>query len=386
MIRDINWYIKKYGELIGREKFLNRVNTINTLEWYINKFGENEGRNRYNEKNKRVGSKSIGRNTLNGFIERYGEFDGKNKYNDFLLKSKHTKEKYISIYGIEEGEKKWLEYVDNKKITSKRSIKYWLKIFDGDYELAKESLMIVQSRGEDFYCIKYGEKIGTEKWENRKSDQSDKISKLMLNKENRDKHILSEKNFILKYGEELGKEKWKEHLNNRKNFKTTYDLFIKEHGEEIGNQKWKEYIYKIININPYVSNISQELFNSIYNNLDIKNDIYFGNLNNEYFIYDEKNKKINYYDFVINDIKLIIEFNGDFWHANPKIYSKDFYHPILKKTAIEIWESQNYKNNVAEEHGYEIVEVWESDYKKDKTNIIDYCLNKIKNKRNERNN
>jgi hypothetical protein len=385
MIRNLNWYIRKYGEIEGNDRFLNRKNTINTLEWYIDKHGEEEGLKRYNEKNKRVGERSVNRNTKSGFIERYGEEEGERRYTEFLLKSKHTKEKYMEIYGTVEGEKKWAKYVYNKKITSRRSIEYWLKVFDGDYELANESLIMSQSRGEKFYVDKFGETIGLQKWENRKNDQSHKISQLMTIKENRNKHILSEDNFILKYGIELGKEKWKQYLKNRKNFRTTYEEFINKHGEDIGNQKWKEHIYKIVHKSSYVSKVSQELFDSLHEALELKDDVYYGSLNKEYFLYDENNKKINYYDFTMTDIKLIIEFNGDFWHANPHIYSEDFYHPILKKTAAEIWEMQEYKNNLAKCCGYDIIEVWESDYRKDKICVINDCLNKIKNKKYERN-
>ena len=56
----------------------------------------------------------------------------------------------------------------------------------------------------------------------------------------------------------------------------------------------------------------------------------------------------------------------------------------MKKTAGEIWESQNYKNSLDKDNGYEIIEIWENDYRKDKIGVIDNCLNKIKNKINER--
>jgi len=209
-----------------------------------------------------------------------------------------------------------------------------------------------------------------------------KISKLMLDKDNRDKHILSRDNFIIKYGEDVGNKKWEEHLKNRKNFRTTYNDFIFKYGEDEGKQKWKEHIFKIIKIDPTYSKVSQLLFDDIYNLLDdnMKNNIYYGSLNKEYFIYDKDSKKIFYHDYVMNDIKLIIEFNGDYWHANPNIYVDDFYHTIRKMTAKDIWAAQRYKNKLAENKGYQVIEIWESDYKKDKKFIKNYCLNVIKNK------
>lgn len=379
---NLKWYIRKYGEEEGVKKFNNRKNVVNTLEWYIDKYGELEGNKKYSEKNKNIGDSSKDKNTLNGFIKRYGEENGKNKYNEFVNKSKHTKEKYIEEFGIEIGNKKWEEYLTNKKLTSKRSIDYWLNVFDGDYELAIKNLQSYQSRGENFYIELYGEEEGKEKWKSRKLDQSDKISKLMLDKDNRDKHILSRENFILKYGEKDGNIKWEEHLKNRKNFKTIYNDFILKYGEDLGKQKWKEHIYKVIKINPYCSKISQIFFNDIYNSLEnsMQNNVYYGSLNKEYFIYDEKSKNIYYYDFVMDDIKLIIEFNGDYWHANPNIYIEDFYHPIKKMIAKEIWLIQKYKNDLAKSKGYEVIEIWEKDYKIDKNLIKNFCLDIIKNK------
>jgi len=379
---NLSWYIKKYGEEEGKKRFDNRKNTVNTLEWYVNNFGEEEGKRRYDDKNKNIGKSSVGKNSLEGFIKRYGEIDGKIKYEEFVNKSKHTKEKYIKEFGENIGKDKWENYVDKKKSTSKRSIDYWLNVFDGDYDLALRNQKSYQSRGEDFYVNLYGEDKGKQKWDDRKSDQSDKISKLMLDKDNRDKHILSRDNFIIKYGEDVGNKKWEEHLKNRKNFRTTYNDFILKYGEDEGKQKWKEHIFKIIKIDPTYSKVSQLLFDDIYNLLDdnMKNNIYYGSLNKEYFIYNKDSKKIFYYDYVMNDIKLIIEFNGDYWHANPTIYVDDFYHTIRKMTAKDIWEAQKYKNKLAENKGYQVIEIWESDYRKDKNSVKNLCLDIIKNK------
>jgi hypothetical protein len=361
---NLNWYIKKYGEEEGKRRFDNRKNTVNTMEWYINNFGEEEGKRRYDDKNKNIGKSSVGKNSLKGFIKRYGEINGKIKYEEFVNKSKHTKEKYIKEFGENIGKDKWENYVDKKKLTSKRSIDYWLNLFDGDYDLALKNLKSYQSRGEDFYVNLYGEDEGKHKWDDR------------------DKHILSRDNFIIKYGEDIGNKKWEEHLKNRKNFRTTYNDFISKYGEDEGKQKWKEHIFKIIKIDPTYSKVSQLFFDDIYNLLDdnMKNNIYYGSLNKEYFIYDEDSKKIFYYDYVMNDIKLIIEFNGDYWHANPNIYVDDFYHTIRKMTAKDIWTAQQYKNKLAENNGYQVIEIWESDYRKDKNYIKNYCLDVIKNK------
>lgn len=76
------------------------------------------------------------------------------------------------------------------------------------------------------------------------------------------------------------------------------------------------------------------------------------------------------YDFCNN--KHIIEFNGDYWHANPKIYESDQYI-ANRMLAKDIWEKDKDKINVALERGFKIMTVWESDYKKDPDGVIEKC-------------
>jgi hypothetical protein len=47
------------------------------------------------------------------------------------------------------------------------------------------------------------------------------------------------------------------------------------------------------------------------------------------------------YDFYYN--KKIIEFNGDYWHCNPSIYSEDYIIKQTNKTAKQIWEHDKLK-------------------------------------------
>jgi len=41
-----------------------------------------------------------------------------------------------------------------------------------------------------------------------------------------------------------------------------------------------------------------------------------------------------------------IKSNGDFWHANPKMYSSDFINPRSKIKAVDKWASDHEKNSV----------------------------------------
>jgi G:T-mismatch repair DNA endonuclease (very short patch repair protein)/predicted transcriptional regulator len=87
-------------------------------------------------------------------------------------------------------------------------------------------------------------------------------------------------------------------------------------------------------------------------------------------------------DIYIPKLNLIIEYNGDYWHCNPKKYNKEFFNRKKNKLAWEIWKYDLLKLELIKELGYNIEVVWESDYKKDKQiikNIINNYDNRNKN-------
>jgi very-short-patch-repair endonuclease len=83
--------------------------------------------------------------------------------------------------------------------------------------------------------------------------------------------------------------------------------------------------------------------------------------------YEEVNKKRRFfYDIYIPKLNLIIEFNGDYWHANPDLYkASDLIHYRFGDiTAEEIWNKDLKKKKLAESAGYSIITVWEKEIKK----------------------
>ena len=128
------------------------------------------------------------------------------------------------------------------------------------------------------------------------------------------------------------------------------------------------------------SKISMELFNIIS---DINKDKTFNYGKNEKFILiNSKNKRKGYFvDFYFDEKKKIIEFNGDYWHFNPKKYLSDSFITMMGIDifAKDIWEQDEEKLNVLTELGYEILIIWENDFKENKENTISICNNFIKN-------
>jgi G:T-mismatch repair DNA endonuclease (very short patch repair protein) len=72
------------------------------------------------------------------------------------------------------------------------------------------------------------------------------------------------------------------------------------------------------------------------------------------------------YDFFFPDLGLIIEYQGNYWHANPAHYPPGTLLPIQSKGKVrveDIWERDAKKREAAILAGYKVAYVWEADYK-----------------------
>jgi hypothetical protein len=165
---------------------------------------------------------------------------------------------------------------------------------------------------------------------------------------------------IKKYGKIDGTKKWQERQDKWMN-----SLNSKSEEEKIKINR------KRLNGCSY-SMISQKLCWDIYN-VFINERIKFKKLNDEFFLLDS-NKNWFAYDFVNIDRKKCIEFNGDFWHCNPKMYTSEYFHRIKKMTSNDIWKNDEYKKKLIESIGYEVLVVWESDYRKNPKEVLQKCI------------
>ena len=80
-------------------------------------------------------------------------------------------------------------------------------------------------------------------------------------------------------------------------------------------------------------------------------------------------------DFVLAN--KCIEFNGDFWHANPKVYAADKVIGRIghtkNSTAADVWEKDVIKHQAIANAGYELLVIWEGDYLADPEGTILKC-------------
>jgi hypothetical protein len=167
---------------------------------------------------------------------------------------------------------------------------------------------------------------------------------------------------IERYGEVEGFNRWKKRQDDWTN---TMDSKTEEEKIEINRKK-------MMNGSGY-SKISQEIFHKIQSYYP-ENNIRYEELNSEFVVYDNKEKKYYKYDYVDFTKKKVIEFNGDYWHCNPIKYNEYYVHPILNKSAKELWEKDKIKKSWIENKGYILFTIWESEYRKDPQQVLEKCL------------
>lgn len=95
------------------------------------------------------------------------------------------------------------------------------------------------------------------------------------------------------------------------------------------------------------------------------------------------------YDFILYDYNLIIEADGDYWHANPKFWDVN-RNDTSKKQLYETQKMKilddKIKNRIAKENNYNIFRFWEDDINNNFNMVEEKILNFIKiiNKNEER--
>jgi len=167
----------------------------------------------------------------------------------------------------------------------------------------------------------------------------------------------------------------------------TLEKCINRYGKEKGSKifhtrqekwikKWKKLYYSgkfstapLTLTSTRYSKSSMLLFNELVK--DFSNSKYGPN---EFFI--REGEKSFFYDFTLSN--KIIEYHGDYWHCNPKIYKAEYFHSRKKMTAGAIWIFDSLKEQIARKKGYDFLTIWESDYKLNPEHTINKCKNFLK--------
>jgi hypothetical protein len=165
------------------------------------------------------------------------------------------------------------------------------------------------------------------------------------------------------------------------------EICIEKYGEIEGlkvfterQNKWSKSLNNGGKMKNGYSKISQHLFHILLNSYEVDDrvKIMFATHNGEFKLNKCENEGgIWMYDFTDVKNKKIIEYHGDMFHGNPKKYlAEDYPHPFRKTiTAQEMWDKDKKKMDIAYQNGFEVLVIWDSEYRwGNKQKIIDKCL------------
>lgn len=83
-----------------------------------------------------------------------------------------------------------------------------------------------------------------------------------------------------------------------------------------------------------------------------------------------------YPDMMI-DNRVIVECNGDFFHCNPDRFTAEYINPKTNMTAQQTWDRDRKKVEIYHKRGYNVIVIWESEWRADREKCINRILNEI---------
>jgi len=247
----------------------------------------------------------------------------------------------IKKYGAVEGPVRWDQYKRKQAVTNsfeyKKEKHGWTREEFNEYNSSRAQTL-------EKMIERHGEAEGAAKWEYYCVRQAYTNTKAY---------------FVNKYGLDCGTKKFLE-INHKKSIPHCPILLA----ESLGiTEDQATDIILARQTKFFTSNLEEE-FTALV-------ELEFGQLDNisARRPYGKWSQLLNTY--VIYDIKhknCIIEFNGDYWHANPLVYADTAI--IRGKTAVEIRRRDMLKLKTAQDLGFKTLVIWESEFRENKQEII----------------
>lgn len=269
-----------------------------------------------------------------------------------------TKDRMILFWGTELGLKHWESYCDKQRITNTFGYK------NKKYGMTEEEFSKYnKSRATTLenMIARYGEESGTKKY-----DEYCEIQKYAG---------CSLEYFVDRYGDK-GQSIY-EGINKQKSH--TYEVYLERYGDPtLAYEKLTQFYDSTSS--SFVSKSSVKFCDHLYEALSnyAYDCRFYSKDKKEFGILDTASKKYYMFDFVVIDIDLIIEYNGDYYHANPKKY-KSTDVVFGGYTAQHIWDRDKEKQLSAKKRGFSIINVWESEYLNDPIGKINELIANINN-------
>ena len=337
-------WVAAYARVV---EYIKEHGGVHTLELYQLRYGDLEGLKRYNENKQRKS------NTLISFIRRHGLEEGTKRYDSFCISNRGNKtvERFIKKYGRIQGTLKHKNLREKERLKGTKT--YFVERYGSNdgakiYDDKISKLRFGASR--QGFIAKYGEDEGNIRIREAKNN-------------------VSLTSYQKRYGELEGLRRYNEHVAKCK-FNNTSEGFIARHGETLGRERYNAWLTtSTIGVASF-SRISQELFSEIDNS---DPNTYYATKNKEFVLNTDTG--VYFFDYTNTRLKKIIEFNGDIFHGNPSIFCRsDRPHPFNKNlTCEDMWRYDEVKINQVVKRGYEVLVIWEKDYRLNKDNEISRC-------------
>ncbi len=337
-----NFTLKKYT-IMGysveeSQDIINKLknNLRLTDEILIEKYGKFEGGKRVQKR------KEYSKHNLETFIKKYGKEEGQRRY-EIYRKTKNTSslESYILRYGEKEGLKKHAEYCAN--VSYKNSLNYYIEKFGKEEGLEKYNELNFKKTKKfklEGWIEEFGIEEGTKRWLNFNKTKVINFPKYLekYGEPNFDK--LFDKNFIkLKYTKDV----------------LLKYLEVDQVAEILEELKTEKKLNR-----GHSSQTAREFLKPIVEYLKSKNlkNIHYGWDNKKEKIFKfGQNKNFVRFDLFCEELKLLIEFDGSYFHNTEKTKRNDkFKDNIAIKEGLTLFRFKEKEDNILE--FYENIKKW----------------------------
>ena len=312
--------------------------------------------------------------SLASYIKRYGEVEGRERYDEFCRKSAHTEDTFKLKYGDDWSER-WKDYIASK---DSRSDDYFKKMCGENWEEVRNKFISDWSYKLSFDGFKerYGDVEGERRYNEinlKKSNTLDSFKKKYGDVDGETKYLeyrLSKDSsslnfFVNKYGELIGTEKYNEKC---KKSSPIYNALIKIYNSDVAEELYKSYIngdreigvslekskfFKPKTSHDNISKSSMIFFDALEQVLNRK--LKYGTRKDELCLFDVENLKKYYYDCFDCLTNVIIEYHGIAFHYNGQ---DENWTGAFGKSANSSLVDDRLRREFAESLGYKYIVVW----------------------------
>lgn len=201
----------------------------------------------------------------------------------------------------------------------------------------------------------------------------------------------TKRNFIKRHGKVEGERLWNEY-KERQSYTKSLQYQIDLHGEEEGRKKFAEINAKKVNdINSFINRYGFEEgvrkfkeYTQRGRGISYAEQKFITHMREMLTLYEDQESHSQYVfmhecgayavDYYNKEMKLVVEYNGDYWHMNPKIFKADDFIKQSGVTAKEIWAKDEERLNFLRNHNKidKVIVVWESEEEQGLQEIREY--------------